>query len=153
MAPPASSPSLNGERDLLGQTVLVIGGSSGIGLETARLARAHGADIILTARDPDGLPAQVPLAVHGRGVDRGGHGSSRRRRSRRQFRPGRLRCHVCGLPAGPVRVALVMPGTTFALRRVRRPRETPWADPVVCGVPRARPQIYALLIPAASSRR
>jgi len=32
MAPPASSPSLNGERDLLGQTVLVIGGSSGIGL-------------------------------------------------------------------------------------------------------------------------
>ena len=55
MAPPASSPSLNGERDLLGQTVLVIGGSSGIGLETARLVRAKGADIILTARDPDRL--------------------------------------------------------------------------------------------------
>ena len=55
MAPPASSPSLNGERDLLGQTVLVIGGSSGIGLETARLARDRGADIILTARDPDRL--------------------------------------------------------------------------------------------------
>ena len=55
MAPPASSPSLNGERDLLGQTVLVIGGSSGIGLETARLARGRGADIILTARDPDRL--------------------------------------------------------------------------------------------------
>jgi NAD(P)-dependent dehydrogenase (short-subunit alcohol dehydrogenase family) len=42
-------------RDLLGQTVLVIGGSSGIGLETARLARAKGADIILTARNPDRL--------------------------------------------------------------------------------------------------
>jgi NAD(P)-dependent dehydrogenase (short-subunit alcohol dehydrogenase family) len=43
------------ERDLLGQTVLVIGGSSGIGLATARLARAKGADLILTARDPDRL--------------------------------------------------------------------------------------------------
>jgi NADP-dependent 3-hydroxy acid dehydrogenase YdfG len=43
------------ERDLLGQTVLVIGGSSGIGLATARLARANGAEVILTARDPDRL--------------------------------------------------------------------------------------------------
>jgi NAD(P)-dependent dehydrogenase (short-subunit alcohol dehydrogenase family) len=43
------------ERDLLGQTVLVIGGSSGIGLATARLAGARGADLILTARDPDRL--------------------------------------------------------------------------------------------------
>jgi NAD(P)-dependent dehydrogenase (short-subunit alcohol dehydrogenase family) len=43
------------DRDLLGQTVLVIGGSSGIGLETARLARAKGADLILTARSPDRL--------------------------------------------------------------------------------------------------
>jgi NAD(P)-dependent dehydrogenase (short-subunit alcohol dehydrogenase family) len=43
------------EQDLLGQTVLVIGGSSGIGFETARLARARGADIILTARNPDRL--------------------------------------------------------------------------------------------------
>jgi NAD(P)-dependent dehydrogenase (short-subunit alcohol dehydrogenase family) len=43
------------ERDLLGQTVLVIGGSSGIGLETARLARAKGADVIITARNPDRL--------------------------------------------------------------------------------------------------
>ncbi len=45
------------ERELLGQTVVVIGGSSGIGLETARLARARGADVILTARDPDRLRA------------------------------------------------------------------------------------------------
>jgi len=40
---------------LRGQVVVVIGGSSGIGLETARLARAHGADMILTAREPDRL--------------------------------------------------------------------------------------------------
>jgi NAD(P)-dependent dehydrogenase (short-subunit alcohol dehydrogenase family) len=38
-----------------GQTVLVIGGSSGIGLETARLAREEGADVIITARDPHRL--------------------------------------------------------------------------------------------------
>jgi NAD(P)-dependent dehydrogenase (short-subunit alcohol dehydrogenase family) len=42
-------------RDLLGQTVLVIGGSAGIGLATARLAHANGAEVILTARDPDRL--------------------------------------------------------------------------------------------------
>jgi NAD(P)-dependent dehydrogenase (short-subunit alcohol dehydrogenase family) len=40
---------------LLGQTVVVIGGSAGIGLETARQARAEGADVILTARRPDAL--------------------------------------------------------------------------------------------------
>jgi NAD(P)-dependent dehydrogenase (short-subunit alcohol dehydrogenase family) len=42
-------------RQLAGQTVLVIGGTSGIGLETARLARAEGADVIVTARDADRL--------------------------------------------------------------------------------------------------
>src|SRR5580765_1854779 len=41
--------------ELAGQTVVVIGGTSGIGLETARLARAEGADVILTARDPERL--------------------------------------------------------------------------------------------------
>ena len=40
---------------LLGQTVVVIGGSAGIGLETARRAREEGAAVILTARDPDRL--------------------------------------------------------------------------------------------------
>lgn len=40
---------------LIGQTVVVIGGSAGIGLETARRARAEGANLILTARDPDRL--------------------------------------------------------------------------------------------------
>ena len=38
-----------------GQTVVVIGGSSGIGLATARLAREKGAQVILTARDADRL--------------------------------------------------------------------------------------------------
>jgi NAD(P)-dependent dehydrogenase (short-subunit alcohol dehydrogenase family) len=40
---------------MLGQTVVVMGGSSGIGLVTARLACAHGADVVLTARDPERL--------------------------------------------------------------------------------------------------
>ena len=40
---------------LLGQTVVVIGGSAGIGLETARHARTAGAEVILTARNPGRL--------------------------------------------------------------------------------------------------
>ena len=43
------------EPELLGQTVVVVGGSAGIGLETARLARAEGAEVVLTARNPDRL--------------------------------------------------------------------------------------------------
>ncbi len=46
---PALAPSL------AGQTVVVIGGSAGMGLETARLARAEGAEVILAARDPERL--------------------------------------------------------------------------------------------------
>jgi NAD(P)-dependent dehydrogenase (short-subunit alcohol dehydrogenase family) len=42
---------------LAGQVVVVIGGSAGIGLETARLARAEGADVIITGRDPARLAA------------------------------------------------------------------------------------------------
>jgi NAD(P)-dependent dehydrogenase (short-subunit alcohol dehydrogenase family) len=41
--------------ELAGQTVLVIGGSAGIGLETARLARKRGARVIITARDTERL--------------------------------------------------------------------------------------------------
>jgi NAD(P)-dependent dehydrogenase (short-subunit alcohol dehydrogenase family) len=51
-------------RQLAGQTVVVIGGSCGIGLETARQARSHGASVILTARDPD--------AVYRAGLELGG---------------------------------------------------------------------------------
>src|ERR1700716_3076285 len=42
---------------LAGQTVVLIGGSAGIGLETARCARLEGADVILTGRNPDRLKA------------------------------------------------------------------------------------------------
>lgn len=41
--------------ELAGQTVAVIGGSAGIGLETARRARAEGASVILTGRNPERL--------------------------------------------------------------------------------------------------
>ena len=43
------------EPELLGQTVVVIGGSAGIGLETARRARVEGASVILTGRNPERL--------------------------------------------------------------------------------------------------
>jgi len=49
--------NVSGAREprLLGQTVVVIGGSAGIGLETARLARGEGGDVVLTGRDPQRL--------------------------------------------------------------------------------------------------
>jgi NAD(P)-dependent dehydrogenase (short-subunit alcohol dehydrogenase family) len=47
------------EPRLAGQTVVVVGGSAGIGLETARQARAEGADVILTGRNPDRLEEAV----------------------------------------------------------------------------------------------
>lgn len=42
---------------LEGQTVLVVGGSAGIGLATARQARSLGADVVLVGRSPDRLKA------------------------------------------------------------------------------------------------
>jgi NAD(P)-dependent dehydrogenase (short-subunit alcohol dehydrogenase family) len=51
--------------ELAGQTVAVIGGSSGIGLETARRAMAEGADAILVGRDQDRLDAAArELGAH-----------------------------------------------------------------------------------------
>ena len=41
--------------ELAGQTVVVIGGSSGMGLETARRARAEGAEVIVTGRNAEHL--------------------------------------------------------------------------------------------------
>ena len=55
------------EPELLGQTVVVIGGSAGIGLETARKARAEGADVVLTGRDPQRLE-RAALEVDARGT-------------------------------------------------------------------------------------
>jgi NAD(P)-dependent dehydrogenase (short-subunit alcohol dehydrogenase family) len=53
------------EPELLGQTVIVIGGSAGIGLETARRARAEGAEVVLTGRNPERLE-QAALDVDAR---------------------------------------------------------------------------------------
>ena len=49
------------EPQLRGQTVVVIGGSAGIGLETARQARAEGADVILAGRDPGRLESAAAM--------------------------------------------------------------------------------------------
>jgi NAD(P)-dependent dehydrogenase (short-subunit alcohol dehydrogenase family) len=40
---------------LAGQTVVLIGGSAGIGLETARQVRAEGGQVVLAGRDPERL--------------------------------------------------------------------------------------------------
>lgn len=50
-----ATPSPLPRPQLAGQTVVVIGGSAGIGLETARLANAEGAKLVLTARNPERL--------------------------------------------------------------------------------------------------
>jgi NAD(P)-dependent dehydrogenase (short-subunit alcohol dehydrogenase family) len=51
----AAGPYSPYESTLGGQTVVVIGGSAGIGLETARRAHSEGANVILTARNPEPL--------------------------------------------------------------------------------------------------
>jgi NAD(P)-dependent dehydrogenase (short-subunit alcohol dehydrogenase family) len=43
------------EPELLGQTVVLIGGSAGIGRETARRAGSEGADVVLTGRNQERL--------------------------------------------------------------------------------------------------
>jgi len=53
MTTPTTAAPTEREPALVGQTVVVIGGSSGIGLATARRARAEGADVILTGLHPD----------------------------------------------------------------------------------------------------
>ena len=57
---PATTPTQR-EPELPGQTVVVIGGSAGIGLETARLAREEGADVILAGRDPGRLESAAAM--------------------------------------------------------------------------------------------
>jgi NAD(P)-dependent dehydrogenase (short-subunit alcohol dehydrogenase family) len=46
---------MTGAPALADQTVVVLGGSAGMGLETARAARRQGAEVILTARNADRL--------------------------------------------------------------------------------------------------
>src|SRR5580698_8948396 len=54
------------ETELTGQTVVLIGGSAGIGLATARRARAEGAQVVLTGRNPD----RLGQAAHEVGAER-----------------------------------------------------------------------------------
>jgi hypothetical protein len=62
----ASGPGQLGQ-DLLGQTVMVIGGSSGIGLETARLARARGSS---TTSSRHAARSSAPRSLSGASSDR-----------------------------------------------------------------------------------
>jgi len=55
MSTATTTVAIRREPELLGQTVVVIGGSAGIGLETARRARAEGARLILAGRNPERL--------------------------------------------------------------------------------------------------
>jgi NAD(P)-dependent dehydrogenase (short-subunit alcohol dehydrogenase family) len=57
-----SSPTQR-EPELLGQTVVVIGGSAGIGLETARRARAEGANVILTGSRHPGVGLGIASTI------------------------------------------------------------------------------------------
>jgi NAD(P)-dependent dehydrogenase (short-subunit alcohol dehydrogenase family) len=85
---------------LAGQTVVLIGGSSGIGLETARLARAEGADVILTGRSSERLEraARDVGAADTAAFDAAD--------------PDRLTAFLAGLPA-PVDHVLVTAGSPY----------------------------------------
>ena len=61
----ATTASTAHKPELAGQTVVLIGGSAGIGLETARRARSEGAEVILTARNAERLE-QAALDVGAR---------------------------------------------------------------------------------------
>ncbi len=52
MTSTTTSAPTNRDPELLGRTVVVIGGSSGIGLATATRARAEGAEVIITGHHP-----------------------------------------------------------------------------------------------------
>jgi NAD(P)-dependent dehydrogenase (short-subunit alcohol dehydrogenase family) len=54
------------EPELAGQTVVLIGGSAGIGLETARRARVEGAHVILTGRTTSTAGSSSSPARHRR---------------------------------------------------------------------------------------
>ena len=67
MSTAMTSSHIQRKPELLGQTVVVIGGSAGIGLETARRASAEGAKLILTGRNPERLQAAAS-EVHALGT-------------------------------------------------------------------------------------
>ena len=54
------------------QRILIVGGSSGIGLETARLAARQGAVVLIAGRNPERLRAaerSIGMAVRGMEAD------------------------------------------------------------------------------------
>ena len=46
--------TMSRELQLAGQTIVVLGGSSGMGFETAKQARSEGANVVLSGRNPTG---------------------------------------------------------------------------------------------------
>ncbi|WP_328628806.1 SDR family oxidoreductase [Streptomyces sp. NBC_00353] len=58
-----SDPGTRRRPELADQTVVVIGASAGIGLETARQVRAHGGQVVLVGRNPERLQ-QAALELH-----------------------------------------------------------------------------------------
>ena len=58
-----SDPGTRRRPDLADQTVVVIGASAGIGLETARQVRARGGQVVLVGRNPERLQ-QAALELH-----------------------------------------------------------------------------------------
>ena len=55
MTEATTDPAVAHEPRLRGQTVVVIGGTAGIGRETARLARSEGGEVVVTGRNPERL--------------------------------------------------------------------------------------------------
>jgi len=57
---------------LKSQTIVVLGGSSGIGLATAKAAAAEGAHVVITGRSPEKLKAaqsQLPADARAESLD------------------------------------------------------------------------------------
>jgi NAD(P)-dependent dehydrogenase (short-subunit alcohol dehydrogenase family) len=88
---------------LLGQTVVVIGGSSGIGLATARAARTEGAQVVLTGRDPERL------------ADAAADVGAQRHAAFDAHDPGRLGAFLGSLPAPVDHVMVSAGGPYYAL--------------------------------------
>ena len=115
---------MTGEPQLAGQTVVVIGGSSGIGLETARRPAPEGAGVILAGRDADRLK-QAAAEVGARAP-------------RRSTPPTRPRSSgFFARPAGPVDHVLVTgPGPYYApLAELDRDRGQPRLRTITSGCP------------------
>ena len=90
MATARALPDDTREPQLLGQTVVVIGGSGGIGLEVARRARTEGADVILTGHNAE---QDAPCCARGRGAEHSGV------RRQRRGHPGALLLRACRSPS------------------------------------------------------